>query len=95
MIHKIVAIYDVKAEAYLKPIFVQSNGVAIRSFAEAVNDGQSDFSKHPEDYSMFALGSFDDSTGFFDLDVKSKKQIAHAMDLVHREEPSPDRDWET
>lgn len=66
MIHKIVAIFDRKAEAFLKPVFVQSNGAAVRSFGDAVNDETTEFHKHPEDYTMFSLGEWNDSTGVFD-----------------------------
>lgn len=65
MIHKVVAIYDRKAEAFLKPVFVQSNGAALRSFGDAVNNPETEFSKHPEDYTMFALGEWNDGSGVY------------------------------
>lgn len=80
MIHKIVAIYDVKAESYHKPIFVQSNGAAVRAFGDAVNDPSTEFHKHPEDYLMFSLGDYDDQTALFHLDV-APLELAKALAL--------------
>lgn len=81
MIHKIVAIYDSKAEAFLKPVFVQSNGAAVRSFADAVNDPSTEFHKHPEDYTMFSIGEWTDDTALFDPDPVIQ-ELAKAINLV-------------
>lgn len=74
-IHKIVTIYDVKAEAFNKPVFVQSYPAAVRSFTEAVNTPESEINKFPEDYSLFALGEFDDSTCTFTLDTAPSELV--------------------
>lgn len=56
-------VYDSKVESYLRPFFMQTPAEAIRAFKETVNDGQSAFSKHPEDYTLLEVGTFDESTG--------------------------------
>lgn len=58
-----VAVYDSKAAVFTAPVFVLSEAQAARSFGDSVNSGKSDYSAHPEDYTLFAVGSFDDSTG--------------------------------
>lgn len=63
MIFKIFAIHDSKAEAFLPPVFLPTDGQAKRTFADACNDSSHDFGKHPEDYCLFLLGTYDDSTG--------------------------------
>lgn len=63
MLLRMVAIHDRKAEAWLNPMFFQSAGQAVRSFQDAVNDKSSDFGKHPEDYALFELGTFDQRSG--------------------------------
>lgn len=63
MIQKIFGVRDSKALAFLQPFFGVTAGVAIRAFEEAVNDGKSPISKHPEDYVLYELADFDDSTG--------------------------------
>jgi len=67
MILEIVSIYDQAIGAYSRPVFVQSTGVAIRSFSDEVNreDQNNEMKRHPADFSLFHLGSFDDSTGLF------------------------------
>jgi hypothetical protein len=69
MILKVYTVYDTKAEAYLQPFFSQSKGVAIRSFQEAVRDEKSNISKYPEDFTLFELGEYDDSTSKFNLHI--------------------------
>lgn len=61
-----VAIYDAKALGFTQPLFVQALGQAVRSFSDSVNDGKSEFARHPEDYTMFHVGSYDDATGLLE-----------------------------
>ena len=61
------SVFDCKAEAYMVPMFMQSRGVAIRSFGAAAADEKHDFSKYAEDYTLFELGEFDEATGQFSL----------------------------
>lgn len=60
---KACCIHDVKAEAWMTPMFFQSNGQAVRSFGDAVRDSSSDFGKHPEDYHLYIVGEFNPQTG--------------------------------
>ena len=66
---EIVAMYDSAAQMFGRPFFVQSTGMAVRSFGDEIkrNDPQNDLFKHPEDFTLYHLGSFDDSMGVFDL----------------------------
>lgn len=60
---KMFSVYDSKAESYMMPFTAQSRGSAVRSFTEASNDPQSPCCKHPSDYTLFAVGEFDELTG--------------------------------
>ena len=60
---KMYSVYDSKAQAYGLPFHQRTNGEALRSFADLSNDNQSTVSKHPEDYTLFFLGEFDETTG--------------------------------
>lgn len=62
MILKVFAVRDMKAEAFLQPFFSPSVGSALRAFSDAVNDKQCPFNKHPGDYVLYEIGSYDDST---------------------------------
>lgn len=58
----IVAIKDAKADVFSHPMAFQSKGQAIRSFADQVNTEGEHFYKHPEDYSLWLVGEYDDNT---------------------------------
>lgn len=60
---RIFSVYDKKAAAYAHLSFYHQKGQAIRAFEDAVNDPQSPFNKHPEDFSLFHLGEWNDITG--------------------------------
>lgn len=59
----ICAVHDKASELFMRPFAVPAVGVALREFADAVNNPESDFSKHPDHYTLFTLGEFDDNSG--------------------------------
>ena len=69
MILCVCSIKDRAAEAFGRPFFVPSLGVALRSFADEVNrkDAESQIYNHPDDFDLYDLGWFDDSKGMFEL----------------------------
>ena len=46
---------------------MKSKGEAIRAITAHVNDSQHNFCKYAEDFTLFELGSWDDSNCIFDL----------------------------
>lgn len=54
------SIYDEKAEMYSRPFYAITVGEAIRTFTDAVNSENSPYNRHPEDYTLFSVGQFDD-----------------------------------
>lgn len=66
MKHKVFAIYDDKAKAYLPPFFMHTVGMAVRVFADCVNTADHAFNRHPGDYTLFEIGEFDDVRGVID-----------------------------
>ncbi len=62
MKHKMFVIYDSKANAYMQPWFLTQEGMALRAFSDCVNDKDHNFGRHPEDYTLFTIGEFDDLT---------------------------------
>lgn len=65
----VVSIKDRAADAFGRPFYVPSVGVAIRSFQDEVNRAAEDnqMYQHPDDFDLYDLGSFDDNTGSFTL----------------------------
>jgi len=77
----IVSVKDTAAQAFGRPVFVPSSAVAIRSFRDEVNrkDSTDDLAKHPSDFDLYEIGTFDDSTGI--IEVSEPRLLARAKDL--------------
>lgn len=63
MEHKLFAIYDQKAFAYLPPFTLPRTEMAERTFADCINSDAHAFGKNPADYTLFELGGYDDNKG--------------------------------
>lgn len=81
MLFHVTAIRDAKSKLFSTPMFFTTPAVAIRSFGDAVTGKESDFSRHPEDYSMYLLGTYEDSSGRFQTEVEPAFLIS-ATNLV-------------
>lgn len=78
----IYTIYDQAAKAYMKPIFLNTDGMAIRAFQDAVNsDTPSDISQHPEQFTMFKIGEYDDQKGLINS-YDSPEYLAAGHELL-------------
>lgn len=62
MILKVFSVLDTKADAFQTPFFMPSTGQAVRAFKDLSNDGQSLVSRHPGDFVLCCIGTFDDVT---------------------------------
>lgn len=62
---RVFAVYDYKSEAYMQPFSMETTGQAIRAFSDSVNDPKSVWHRHPKDFVLYELGSFDDRQGIF------------------------------
>lgn len=69
MLFGVYSVKDRAADAFGRPFFCPTDGVAIRGFMDEVSRNSEDnqFFQHPDDFDLFRLGSFDDSSGSFDL----------------------------
>lgn len=65
---KVFSVFDSKAAYFGNPFYEQREASAVRAFSDAVNSNVEGnlWSKHPEDYSLFLLGEFDNETGSYD-----------------------------
>ena len=70
----ICTVKDRAADAYGRPMFVPSTGVAIRSFSDEINRNNADnqLFNHPDDFDLYELGEFDDNSGLFSLHEQPK-----------------------
>lgn len=82
----IVSIKDTAADAFGRPAFVATEGVALRQFQDEVNRASDDnqLYKHPQDFHLYYIGLFDDATGKFEL-LENPKLITRANDVIIKE----------
>lgn len=60
---KVFAIFDDKAKAFIPPFTLPERGMALRAFADSVNNPEHQFGRHPHDYTLFQLGEVDTASG--------------------------------
>lgn len=84
MRYKIFTVYDSKAEAYLQPFFSPAVGLAVRSFSDAVNTKDHQFSKHAADYTLFEIGAYDDVTCTITM-LPAKVSLGSANEFLNSE----------
>lgn len=63
MIYQVYSVRDSKAAAFALPFFLPRHEVAVRTFNDALADPGHPMSAHPDDYSLYHLGEFDDELG--------------------------------
>lgn len=62
----VYSVFDAKLACFGRPWYEMTDASAIRVFTDAVNDGsnvQNQWHRHPEDFSLFVIGTFEDSNG--------------------------------
>lgn len=79
----VMAVRDRAADVFGVPHYAASIGTAVRNFSDEVNRSAPDnmFNKHPEDFDLFHLGLYDDSTAKFET-FEKPRQVAIGKDLV-------------
>lgn len=84
---KVFAIRDVMASAYMAPFTFPARGQAIRAFADTVNDPKTLLNRHPDDYSLYELGEFDEESGVL-IGLDAPEFVVHARDMVEEKDTS-------
>lgn len=65
MIYLLASIHDRSVDAFQPIACVRAKGEAIRHFQDAVNNDQQPgpLYKHPDDFDLYIIGTFDDTDG--------------------------------
>lgn len=63
---KVFCIFDSKIGAYQMPFHMPTVGAALRAWDEIVNDQSGRVGKHPEDYTLFEVATFDPESGRYE-----------------------------
>lgn len=78
---KLYAVFDVKAQVFMSPVAFGTNGLALRWFADLVNNPECPFSRHPGDYILYEVGGWNDQSGNCAC-VSPHVQLAAGTDFV-------------
>ncbi len=73
-------IFDTASGLYMRPFFNTSDGAAIRAFSDIATDAEHEVGKHPEDYSLFRIGIYDDNTARFS--AETRECLSTGLELV-------------
>ncbi|QXP08554.1 MAG: nonstructural protein [Arizlama microvirus] len=77
----VCAVYDEKSKIYDSHFFIFGfKGEAIRAFSEIATDSKTMIYKYPQDFSLYMLGTFDDTLGAFDSS-KVPELVVRASDF--------------
>ena len=81
MIVQLYAVRDKKTETFMTPVFQQTKGAAIRSFTDAMQSKeQNNLNQHPEDYSLYEVGKWDDQKGVI-ISQAEPEQLITGLDI--------------
>lgn len=81
----VIAVRDQKSVMFAQPVTAATRGIALRSWGDQLNDpknAESESVRHPEDFTLWYLGEYDDSTG--ELLPCKPEQMAVASDLIRK-----------
>lgn len=78
---KAFAAHDSKLGTFMSPFFFQHTGQALRFFQEGCENPQSVMAKHPKDFQLFEVGSFDLEGGSF-TSLPAPQHLCNATEYV-------------
>lgn len=82
MILNVYSVFDSKLASFGRPWYEMTDASAIRVFSDAVNDNSNpanQWYKHPEDFSLYKLGVFNDESGEIETDKPLSLVTASAI----------------
>lgn len=77
----VFAVMDDKVSLFSAPVFAGSIGEGSRFFTDAVNDKETLFNRHPEDFSLYHLGYFVPESGLFE-NCPAPVLVCRAVDCI-------------
>lgn len=81
MIYNVFSVYDEKAQAFLPPFILPKVAQAKRIFSDCINSDDHQFGNHPDDYTLFRLGTFNDEDGQFLLE-RAKQSLGNGVEFI-------------
>ena len=90
MQQRIYTVYDSKAEAYMKPFFTTTKGLALRSFVDEANKPGTSLNTYPSDYTLFEIGMYDEQKGIITMH-KAHETLGTALEHIRPNQDNPVR----
>lgn len=87
MILKAFSLLDTKVGMFHPPFFMSHEQQAFRAVSDLANDLSTTVGRHPADYSLVLVGSFDDQAGV--LTPCAPEQLGLAVSFVRKPVSSP------
>ena len=87
MILQLVAVFDRASGVYDGPIPVKQLAQAIRQFKDMARNEQSPIAKHPEDYTLMHVGTWNDSEGVVESKIPVK--LMNGGEALAESTPAP------
>lgn len=77
MLLQAYSILDLKTGAFNVPFFMSHEAMAVRACVDLAQDATTTVGRHPADFTLYWIGSFDDQTGY--LDPMTKPQAVSTI----------------
>lgn len=81
---EICAVFDSAINGFGQPIFVRTTAQALRSFKDEINRPGSEMGQHPDDYTLYHIGQYDELVGLVTA-LKNNEVIARGKDVASSE----------
>ena len=76
----VYVIRDSVSQVYDRPMCARSEGEMVRSFSDVAKDTSHPIGQHPEHYSLWNVGTYDDNSGM--IEATPPVHVVNAIDLV-------------
>lgn len=74
----VYSLFDTKALNYNQPFFAHTDGAAVRIVSDVANDTNTSIGRHPADYVLYRIGTYDDALGL----LMPEAPLSHVIDCV-------------
>lgn len=81
MLRQVYTVKDTKSLVYGPPFMAHTHGEAERVIKETLSRGESTLSKYPEDFDLYFLGQWDDTSGKYEFH-DSPQHMCKVVQLV-------------
>ncbi len=82
MLMLMYVVRDSASGVYDRPMVARSEGEMLRGFADIANDKNHPVGKHPEHYSLWNVGTYQDNTGM--VEGQEPIHVVNGIDLVEK-----------